>query len=394
MRITAINGMGSISFDGSNYSTEGLKDLDIMHLSEDLFLNAGVAKSTDLVVSQNHLGADRSVDFSAGIAYILNSAWAANNESNTKYYRGINPSVANVALTTNTSGNPRIDLICAKVDTVTTPNGDASNVFSFFVEVGTPGASPSAPAVPNDCLALAQVTLAHNYTQVTNANITDRRIEIGLVRMDQWIPLQEEWVRTGNHTFTITGLGNVTARYRKGAKIKYVDSSGATEYGVIASSSYGSPTVTVNLIPNIDYEMATGTVIKRYISYVDTPEGFPDFFNWTPVHTGFSVDPTIVARWKVSGSSIMISYSATGSGTSNATTYTITLPVTPVSLAGAVNWMLPIQCVDNGALITTQWGKLRIRDNVATADLYTTPGTGGWTNSGGKYAEFVAWYEF
>ncbi len=98
--------------------------------------------------------------------------------------------------------------------------------------------------------------------------------------MNGWIPQgQYTWTRTGNYTFTVSG--DVTTAYRKGTKIRYKD-GGSYEYGIIKSSSYSSPNTTVTLITNTDYAMAAATITDKYISYIENPEGFPDYFNYTP----------------------------------------------------------------------------------------------------------------
>lgn len=93
-----------------------------------------------------------------------------------------------------------------------------------------------------------------------------------------WIPVSETWTRTGNHTFTVAG--DLTAKYRKGTKVRYKD-GGAYEYGTVISSSYSSPNTTVTLATNTDYAMAAATITNTYISYIDNPEGFPQKFNFT-----------------------------------------------------------------------------------------------------------------
>jgi hypothetical protein len=99
---------------------------------------------------------------------------------------------------------------------------------------------------------------------------------------DGWGLAHEAWTRTGNHTFTVPG--DLTLKYRKGAKVYYDD--GAGDFGVIASSSHAAGTTTVNLIPNTDYAMAAATITDTYLSYIENPEGFPHWFNYSPTVSG------------------------------------------------------------------------------------------------------------
>ena len=93
----------------------------------------------------------------------------------------------------------------------------------------------------------------------------------------RWELCSETWTRTGNHTFTVSG--DQTAKYRKGAKLRYKDGS-TYEYGTVFSSAYSAPNTTVTLFTNTDYLMAATTITDRYISFDENPEGFPVAFNY------------------------------------------------------------------------------------------------------------------
>ena len=86
----------------------------------------------------------------------------------------------------------------------------------------------------------------------------------------------ETWTRTSNNTFTVPG--DQTAKYAKGTKIKYTQTT--QKYGTVASSSYSNPTTTVTLISNTDYVLAAATITDNYYSYI-TPPGFPSKFNYS-----------------------------------------------------------------------------------------------------------------
>lgn len=81
-----------------------------------------------------------------------------------------------VALTTNTSGNPRVDLLVARLSR-------SNFTVSFVVIAGTPAATPLAPvSVRNDTvdgtgvwdLPLAEIRVANGYTTVASADVTNR----------------------------------------------------------------------------------------------------------------------------------------------------------------------------------------------------------------------------
>ena len=113
---------------------------------------------------------------------------------------------------------------------------------------------------------------------------------------------------------------------------------------------------------------------------------------WTPVFTGFSTDPTVTdARYTVVGKMVTVRLQ-TGNGTSNATTFTITLPIAAQS--SGKQYCTIAQVTDNGSFKTTP-GLLRTNANSTTADIFINSDQGGtaWQNTGGKKANFVITYE-
>lgn len=100
--------------------------------------------------------------------------------------------------------------------------------------------------------------------------------------------------------------------------------------------------------------------------------------SWTPTFGGFSVDPTGVAcNYILIGKYCFVNIYMGGNGTSNATTFTITLPhVCRYRTYSHGNG------VDNGVGITYMEGYVDNNSNVL--NLYKNSFTGTWTASGGK----------
>jgi hypothetical protein len=151
---------------------------------------------------------------------------------------------------------------------------------------------------------------------------------------DGWMPVTATWTRTGNFTFTITG--DVTATYRKGTKVRYKD-GGSYEYGVVGSSSYSAPNTTVTLITNSNYAMAAATITDTYLSYTETPEGFPRYFDYTPTYSAsgsmtYTSVGTTFATWTTKGPTIFVRLIADGTtgGTASITLFA-TAPITEAS---------------------------------------------------------------
>lgn len=197
---------------------------------------------------------------------------------------------------------------------------------------------------------------------------------------DGWIPITATWTRTGDHTFTVSG--DVTAAYRKGTKVRYKD-GGAYEYGVIGNSTYSAPNTTITLITNSDYAMAATTITDKYISYIENPEGFPDWFNWSPTISGFSSNPTnSVYRWKVYNQTIKCFIRQGSTGTSNATTFTISAPIVAVTITN-MQWGNLAAVTDNGTFLTTP-GAVRILTAGTDIEVFKDAALGAFTASGTK----------
>lgn len=205
---------------------------------------------------------------------------------------------------------------------------------------------------------------------------------------DGWTAASETWTRTGNHTFTIAT--DVTAKYKKGTKIKYKD-GGAFEFGVIHTSAYSSPNTTVTLIVTSDYAMAAATITDKYISYQNTAQGFPDGFTFTTTLTGFSVNPTTLCRWSVHGHVLRLAAFQGLDGTSNATTLTFSSPVTALNVTNYNQYVAVPYVIDNGAQAAA--GIAVIGPNSTTITLTKSTGA-AWTASAAKAVRFTMDIEF
>lgn len=148
---------------------------DILHFPNEFIYQEGVLDTDSMAVTQRGAGANMSVDVSGGRAYVKNDSWATNSATETKYWPVLNTATTNVTITSNSSGNPRIDIIVCKVDSAITPDADASNIMTIYAVAGTPAASPSAPATPTNSFKLAEIAVASGATSIVTANITDSR---------------------------------------------------------------------------------------------------------------------------------------------------------------------------------------------------------------------------
>lgn len=130
----------------------------------------GVSGPTDLAVSQRGAGANMSVDVAAGRAVILGDDSATTQGM----YHVWNDAVKNLTIAASDPTNPRKDIVIARVKDAF--YSGATNAWELAVVTGTPAASPAEPALPNNAIKLAVVSVAASATSITNANIADSRV--------------------------------------------------------------------------------------------------------------------------------------------------------------------------------------------------------------------------
>jgi hypothetical protein len=181
---------------------------------------------------------------------------------------------------------------------------------------------------------------------------------------DGWTAANETWTYASSTTFTV--VGDVTLKYRKGDKLKLVQTT--TKYFYIISTSFGGGTTTVTVTGGSDYTLANAAITGPYFSHVSNPIGFPHWFNYTAVWTGYSAGPTApINRFKIEGNTCYVVFDATN-GTSNAAGKTMSLPLTSANVSG-LQWIGYCSTVNSGSGGSTP-GKVRIEPNAAVANIY------------------------
>ena len=207
--------------------------------------------------------------------------------------------------------------------------------------------------------------------------------------IDGWTADSATWTYASPTTFTV--VGDVTTQFRKGTKLKLTQTT--VKYFYVVGSSYGAPNTTVTITGGTDYTLANAAITSPYYSYQEAPQGFPDWFAFTPTFTGFAAGtPTSVSRFRISGKSCTwaLYMDATGPA-SNATTFTATLPVTAATIAGMVWYGALGYAYDNGAFVATGIFELV---SAGTTVAFFKSARAAWTNSGQKATGFVQTYEF
>lgn len=138
--------------------------------------------------------------------------------------------------------------------------------------------------------------------------------------LDGWIDdSAETWTYASATTFTVAG--DLTSKYTAGTRIKLTQSA-TVKYFVVVGSSYGAPNTTVTVTGGDDYSIANSTISANYHSYAANPQGYPEWFGFTPTLTGFA-SPTIrTSRFAVHGRvcTYFFDVLATGDGTTRSMT--------------------------------------------------------------------------
>ena len=215
--------------------------------------------------------------------------------------------------------------------------------------------------------------------------IIDLRNQIDVLKMIQvknsiygWLRDSDTWVYVSATQFKITGK-DVTARFPVGTKIKLTQTT--TKYFYVVATAFSTDT-TVTITGGSDYNLANAAITDPCYSYVETPQGFPGYFNWVPTLTGFSVNPSGVYRFSMSGKKVNGYVTQNADGTSNAITFSISLPFT-IAIGGQP--VGSIRFWDGGAPSAT----LGICEVTTTVfNLYTSGAGAGWSTTGYKAAHF------
>jgi len=207
------------------------------------------------------------------------------------------------------------------------------------------------------------------------------------VSLDGWLSAGEVLTYASATTFTVAG--DRTAKYQKGTRLKLTQTT--TKYFVCVGVSFAAGVTTVTVTGGSDYSLANAVISDPYYSYAVSPQGYPDWFAYTPTFTGFSSSPTAgYARFKVVGRMCFygIHYN---DGTSNATTFAVTLPINSGVTGGAYQVVGPVK--NNGTQASTPGLVGDLTAGSTTLNVYRDLVGAAWTNSGAKNAQIEGWYE-
>ena len=163
---------GTHTAENDRLITKGAWGTAGVRLGPQMPMTAGGTNSGDLAVTQSGTPA-MTVAVAAGWAYVAGSTTATQG-----IYGVYNDAATTLTVTSNASGNPRIDLVCVTIRDA--GYSGANNDVIFQVVAGTPAVSPVAPTLPASSLSLATIAVANGASSILNANITDTRVKAAI----------------------------------------------------------------------------------------------------------------------------------------------------------------------------------------------------------------------
>lgn len=148
-------------------------------------LQEGVFGASSFEVTQRGAGANMSVDIAASTADSLGSGLAALVQGDSITAQGLygvppHSAVINESITSNATGNPRVDIVVLEVQDHT-HDASGQNRAQVRVIAGTASSGATlanrtgAASLPSNCLLLADVLIASGASSITNSVIRDRR---------------------------------------------------------------------------------------------------------------------------------------------------------------------------------------------------------------------------
>ncbi len=201
---------------------------------------------------------------------------------------------------------------------------------------------------------------------------------------DGWVSIPDSWSYASASTITVPS--DATLRYAKGDRVRLTQDATVKYFYVVGVAS-----TTLTVVGTTGTTVANSAISAISFSKSVSPAGFSPTFDYSTTHTGFSANPTYLYKYRIVGNRCTIDYVATANGTSNANTYTVTLPVTAATIASFV-WQETGVGYDNGVYE----GNILVNIGSAgtTAALTRASGATAWTTSGSKGATFHITYDF
>ncbi len=205
-----------------------------------------------------------------------------------------------------------------------------------------------------------------------------------------WIPDSDAWTYVSTNSFSVPG--DKTSKYGAGDPLRWTQNGTVRESNVY-SVTYDLGTDKTVITKFGGYKIASGDcdvlntatypITNKYYSKMRKPQGFTEWFNWIATNTGFSSPPTdSIYLYRVCGKTCEKQIRQITAGTSNATTFTISLVVPAVTLTNMV-WAGVCTVTDNGVL-QSNLSVLYVLSAATSMTVYKDVAATAFTASGGK----------
>ena len=193
---------------------------------------------------------------------------------------------------------------------------------------------------------------------------------------DGWTSDAHTWTYASATSFTVAGV-DLTAQFQVGTFLRLTQTT--VKYFIVTASSFSTDT-TVTITGGTDYTLANAAITSPFYSYQLSPQGWPAWFTYAGAATGFSALATAVYKFQVQARQCMVYMGI--SGTSNATTFTVTAPIASASWIDTnLGVQYPCKVTDNGVQTS---GLVLTVNSSTTIQLFKTISGGAFTNSGTK----------
>lgn len=169
--------------------------------------------------------------------------------------------------------------------------------------------------------------------KATTDILTNKTLDTPIIRSwDGWMDANETWTYASASTFTISG--DKTSKYYKGVKLGYTQTT--QKYAIVNSAVYAGGNTTITIMVNTDYTIANASLDSPKLSYALNPQGFPSYFNFSPINTGLSLgNGTMTAFYRAVGKRISGRIDIVfGSTSSFSGTFNFNIPSEAVALVG------------------------------------------------------------
>jgi hypothetical protein len=197
------------------------------------------------------------------------------------------------------------------------------------------GVGGTTPAAHAQNAVVKQKINAEYWTELQNGDALAALVKGG------WFAGISTWVYASATTLTVSATE--AASMSVGTKLQLTQTT--VKYFYVTGVSGTTITVT----GGSDYTLASAAITSPSWSNATSPVGFPTWFTYSATFAGFSVNPTgVFSRFKIEGRSCTVAHYETAAGTSNATTFTISLPVTAATISGA-NWLVLCSVANSGS---------------------------------------------